>query len=140
MTAAGRTAGLLCTIAFSLLACQAEIGDSCNDNVDCSPDGDRICDLSQPNGYCTVPDCEPGSCPGEGVCVRFWDGPHTRSWCMRECDGDGDCRSKYYCAAGFSEVAEIIDPRSTDKGFCIERSDAEQDAEEDEETVEETVD
>ena len=111
-------AASLCAL---FLACQAEVGDSCNDNVDCSPDGDRICDLSQPGGYCTIPDCEPDSCPGEAVCVRFWDGAHTRAWCMRECNSDGDCRSKYYCAAGFSEVAEIIDEKlRKDKGFCIE--------------------
>jgi hypothetical protein len=107
-------------LCLSALACQAKIGDGCNDNVDCSPDGDRICDLSQPGGYCTIPDCEPDSCPSEGVCVRFWDGPHTRAWCMKECDSNGDCRNKYYCAAGFSEVAEIIDEKVQDKGFCIE--------------------
>jgi len=131
---------LLGFICLALPACQAKIGDSCDNNVDCSPDGDRICDLSQPGGYCTIPDCAPDTCPGEAVCVQFWDGPHTRSWCMKECGSDGGCRGKYYCAAGFSEVAEIIDSNPGDSGFCIERPGEEQDAGEEEDVpAEDTV-
>ena len=113
--------------------CSANIGDSCDDNVDCSPDGDRICDLSQPGGYCTVPDCQPGSCPGEAVCVMFWEGAHTRTWCLLECSSDGACRGDYYCAPGRSEVSEIIDDVDEDTGYCIESLEETEDAGEDEE-------
>ena len=34
--------------------------------------GDRFCDTSPLNGYCTKEDCGPTSCPSEAVCIRFF--------------------------------------------------------------------
>ncbi len=56
------------------------MGDSCATNADCSPLGDRFCDVSAPGGYCTVEGCDirlvngttTDTCPSEAVCVRFF--------------------------------------------------------------------
>ena len=58
-------AGLLAALALAgASGCAAEIGDSCQTNVECSPNGDRICDTAQAGGYCTVQGCSAGGCPG----------------------------------------------------------------------------
>ena len=43
--------------------CQPKIGDACNTSTDCSTQGDRLCDTTQPGGYCTIFNCEPNTCP-----------------------------------------------------------------------------
>jgi hypothetical protein len=58
---------LLCALA----ACGHSIGDACNTNVDCSPAGDRFCDVSSTNGYCSIDGCDVDTCPTEAVCIRF---------------------------------------------------------------------
>ena len=63
---------------FPLLAvlfvagCGAKIGDSCRSNIDCSPLGNRFCDVAPLNGYCTQEECNSTSCPSEAVCIRFF--------------------------------------------------------------------
>ena len=59
-------------LVLALAACGRSIGDDCETNVQCSPQGDRQCDLSQPGGYCTVEGCDRTSCPDNAVCVRFF--------------------------------------------------------------------
>jgi hypothetical protein len=66
----GRTLGLAAVLAFA--ACGRNIGDNCTTNPDCSPNGDRTCDLSQPGGYCTIEGCDQTSCPDNSACVRFF--------------------------------------------------------------------
>src|SRR5258705_13828561 len=57
-------------IAASLaVGCSPKIGDKCSVSTDCSVQGDRLCDPTQPGGYCTVFNCEPDRCPDESVCV-----------------------------------------------------------------------
>ena len=52
--------------------CAPQIGDECETSVDCSQGGERLCDITQPGGYCTVFNCEPNSCPeDESLCVQF---------------------------------------------------------------------
>lgn len=55
-----------------LAGCGHSIGDPCQTNVDCSPTGDRFCDTSALNGYCTQENCGADSCPGDSVCIRFF--------------------------------------------------------------------
>lgn len=88
----------LCVL-VSVSACAPELGDGCERTQQCSVNLDRTCDLSQPGGYCTVPDCEADTCPEDGRCIRFQpDEPRlARSWCMAECERSGDCRDKYVC-------------------------------------------
>ncbi len=95
----------------SLLGCQPSIGDECQTSADCGASGDRLCDITQPGGYCTVFNCEPGTCPEEATCVLFSatpstvDGceessassPYQRSFCVKLCESEEDCRGRYSC-------------------------------------------
>src|ERR1051325_10082857 len=52
--------------------CKPKIGDDCKISTDCSAAGDRLCDITAPGGYCTMFNCEPGTCPDdESLCVEF---------------------------------------------------------------------
>jgi hypothetical protein len=93
-----------------LSGCTPKIGNKCTLSTDCSQLGDRLCDTNQPEGYCTVFNCEPDNCP-DSICVAFDptldpacktadDGKwprFERTFCMRPCDSDGDCRDQYQC-------------------------------------------
>ncbi len=101
---------------FWAAACTKEIGDGCTTSSECATeDANRIC-ITQllegfPGGYCTIFNCEPNSCPSESVCIGFRTslanaeqcegGSEStrlqRSYCMRTCSSDGDCRSGYAC-------------------------------------------
>jgi hypothetical protein len=94
-------------LALVSAACRPEIGDPCEVSTDCSPTGERLCDITQkPGGYCTVFNCEPDECPEEAVCVKFGDavsvvegcddplgsGPYARTYCLKKCGENNDCR------------------------------------------------
>jgi hypothetical protein len=96
-----------------LAACTPEIGDKCNASTDCSTRGDRLCDTSQPGGYCTILNCRGGSCADDAICVLFgsavpgcgyddrsgtFGSRIARSFCMAQCGSNGDCREGYVCA------------------------------------------
>lgn len=121
------------------VACAPTLGDGCTTNVDCSVNGDRFCDRAQPGGYCTIANCEPGSCGEEGICVRFKpDEPRLSStWCMAKCDQTGDCdRDRYVCRnsaelnnpenpdepppEGTPRVAEVLEGKAN-RSFCVVR-------------------
>jgi len=101
----------LLAFAVVLAGCQPGIGDECETSVDCSSSGDRLCDITQPGGYCTIFNCEPGDCPEDSVCVLFsanrssvagcqdpeGASPFQRSFCVKTCGSDDDCRSDYAC-------------------------------------------
>jgi len=94
-------------------ACGAEIGDECETSIDCSPDGDRICDPTLPGGYCTVEGCDEGTCPDDSVCVRFFPVNALVHTCEPGCvDGcplvDEVCLSDGFCA-----------PRASERRFCM---------------------
>jgi hypothetical protein len=103
--------GLAVLLTLSM-GCQRRIGEACRTNQECSGETQRICDVSQPGGYCTVLNCTPTSCPnGESVCVTFGSAisplpacqngskpsPYARSLCMRFCERNEDCRVGYEC-------------------------------------------
>ncbi len=114
--------------------CAPVIGDSCSTSVNCSVNGDRICDNAQPNGYCTIQGCEADTCPDNGVCVRFRPTPSrlAQAWCMKVCEQDSDCREQdgYSCVSaedlGNFEVepgndlpiATTIDVDQPNRTFC----------------------
>jgi hypothetical protein len=95
--------------ALSAIGCTPKIGDDCSTSTDCSLCGDRLCDSTQPGGYCTVFNCEPDTCPDEAQCVAFnseldpvcesvgGSSRFQRTFCMKRCGGDGDCRNGYVC-------------------------------------------
>ncbi|MGD8316308.1 MAG: hypothetical protein PVH21_08265 [Myxococcales bacterium] len=93
-----RRAIVLVLAGLAAAGCQQRIGDSCRSSTDCSPTGERQCDLAQPGGYCTVFSCDPDTCP-QGACVewRFIPSRTAETWCMKTCTEDGNCRTDYSC-------------------------------------------
>jgi hypothetical protein len=95
----------------ALAGCSPKIGDSCTVSTDCSATGDRLCDITEPGGYCTIFNCEPDGCPDDAECINFGtqlsavqgcsasqdNSPYQRSFCMASCKSDGDCRGGYNC-------------------------------------------
>jgi hypothetical protein len=135
-------------LVVGLWGCTPEIGDSCNTSVDCSPAGDRLCDTTQPGGYCTIYNCEDttddeadaaqGACPEEAACVVYaptpsarceepeGDAPYQRTFCMLRCENDTDCRTEdgYHCidvaAAGtYQWHAIVIHPEGSNPNELI---------------------
>ena len=127
-----RAVGLL-GIVWSALACQPGIGDSCTSALRCSTAGSRLCDQTQPGGYCTIEGCDVGTCPDEAVCVKFWpkvsrEGDADRlgtNFCMLKCDERSDCRDGdgYDCLSertfGAGDEAEVLG--SHNQRFCAVR-------------------
>ena len=109
-------AALLATTA----ACDEEIGDECSLSSDCSPQGDRICDVSSPGGYCTIIGCDYGTCPDEAVCVRFYsvsDSDRTCDARMEDiADGVDDCTADELCTLTGTCV-----PRTAEIRFCMRK-------------------
>ncbi len=99
-----------CALALLAFGCTPKIGDECTVSTNCSAAGDRLCDITQPGGYCTIFNCEPGTCPADSVCINFGtslssvdmctpsqgNSPYQRSFCMATCASDGDCRGGQY--------------------------------------------
>jgi hypothetical protein len=124
-------------LGLSLLACQPKIGDECVTDIDCSQAGDRLCDTTQPSGYCTQVDCDPTSCPEkEAICIAFNDSvssigacntqgqtsPYRRSFCMALCKDGSDCRPGYSCMDMTRDNpwnAEIIDSDPKRNTVCV---------------------
>ena len=129
-----RFAALLLAAACLSGACQRGIGDACDTALRCSTSGTRVCDLTQPKGYCTLPGCDVGTCPSESVCVRFWprvERPEDAdrlgmNYCMRKCDERSDCRDDegYDClsAAQFGAGQESRVLGDAKQRFCAVRS------------------
>ena len=87
---------LLFATVVMFAGCAAMVGDTCTVDADCGQG--LTCDISMPDGYCTLSDCDLSVCPDEGVCIVFDD---DTSYCMLPCSGDGDCRSGYLCVTDF---------------------------------------
>jgi hypothetical protein len=97
---------LLLASVLPLLAsvgCAPKIGNICSNALDCSAQGSRLCDRTQPGGYCTIAMCEEGTCPAEAVCVKFRPQQErlALTYCMRKCSDNSDCRHSegYRCTA-----------------------------------------
>ena len=93
-----------------LSGCTPSIGDKCVLSTDCSIRGDRLCDTSQPGGYCTIFNCAGNACPDHAACVLFhanvqgcaYDDRSPsrtgRTFCLATCGSNSDCRDGYVCA------------------------------------------
>ena len=105
-----------------LPACGSEIGDSCLSSTDCSTTGDRTCDTSQRDGYCTVLGCDYDTCPEESVCVRFVVGSFANKPCdpgtedLPSSDGTDDCSFDELCTLG-----GLCVPRSAEARYCMRK-------------------
>jgi hypothetical protein len=119
--------------AMALLGCQPSIGDHCVQSTDCSPTGDRLCDTSQPNGYCTIFNCRPNACPGEAACVATnisvlgcpYDDRHapsrtSRQLCLKKCQQDTDCRTDegYKCIDPATYGVQVLDTDQSEQ-VCL---------------------
>jgi hypothetical protein len=108
---------------FALLpACKDKIGDPCRRAFDCSPRGERQCDLSNSpfdnkrEGECIIENCSLGSCPKEGICVKVYSSKFLSVACdpeledvsedpdqpalgiVDDCDPDEVCLPEGLCA------------------------------------------
>jgi hypothetical protein len=121
------------------LACDADIGDGCEIDVDCSPNMDRACDTSQPGGYCLVIGCGPDECPGGAVCVEFTtpcpedmdpdkcqliEPNRGRTYCIKHCRKNSHCRKKYDCEEPEAFSAAIIDFETSKTKVCVPQPDS----------------
>ncbi len=66
--------------------CGKQIGDDCQVASDCNPNGTRICDLSQPGGYCTILGCDETTCPSEATCIRYFPVQYLTKACNPYCE------------------------------------------------------
>jgi hypothetical protein len=73
-------------VGLSAVSCGRKIGDNCQTAADCNPNGGRICDLSQPGGYCTILGCNETSCPSEATCVRYFPVQYLTKPCNPFCE------------------------------------------------------
>jgi hypothetical protein len=131
-------------ISLMFTACNEEIGDSCSNDPECSPNMERNCDQGQPGGYCLIIGCSSDECPSEAVCVEFItpcpegedyydpDAGATdkcnliepnrgRTYCLRHCDYDSDCRGAYQCMFPEDLEAAVIDFYNSDAKICVPR-------------------
>ncbi|HEV8320386.1 MAG TPA: hypothetical protein VG389_02145 [Myxococcota bacterium] len=106
--------------------CPERIGGKCDNSLDCSSERTRLCDISQPGGYCLIPGCEAGGsvCPHEASCVAFRD--TAESFCLRACERDAQCRDGYVCCVPEADAGIAIlplpdggVPANGDPGYCI---------------------
>ena len=107
-------------VALAALAvgCGKEIGDACIASSDCSPNGDRQCDLSQHEGYCTVEGCDYATCPEEAACIRFFTGQFEN----RECQSNLDCSLDELC-----NLTNHCVPRNAEERYCMKTCDSDDD-------------
>jgi hypothetical protein len=121
---------LLLGLALLALGCKPDIGDKCTTSTDCSIAGERLCDLTQPGGYCTIFNCEPNLCPEKSVCVAFGERTCSvqavtlrfrRTFCMKSCDKDSDCRNgdNYHCVDIANDTSRrVVDTNPESNRVC----------------------
>lgn len=124
LLAAGAEPFLMGLLLVCAIACTRQVGDACTTNVDCSPLGDRFCDLSSPEGYCTVEGCDSLSCPSGSVCVAFFSLQRGTPVCSPGRDPRPDCTGGSDCCKpgtpGCCRLGErcLCDDAGCAKSFC----------------------
>lgn len=116
---------LVCAVL--LVGCGDEIGDECIVSSDCSPSGDRQCDVSSKGGYCTIQGCDFNTCPEEATCVRFFTGNFNNKDCDHELE---DVPGSPVDACGFDELCSLNNKcvaRSSEIRFCMRKCEAQDD-------------
>lgn len=96
-------------VSLVCFGCSKKIGDPCTLSADCGIQNNRQCDTAQLGGYCTQIGCTADGCPKEAACFLFqprlsgcaYDDREpartSRSFCMRSCRSDSNCRNGYVC-------------------------------------------
>lgn len=100
--------------AILAVGCGREIGDSCRTSIDCTTEQEteRLCDISQPGGYCTIEGCDDRSCPDDSVCIRFFPQLYLSKPCSMGCANDEVCLPSPTGGDG------LCAPRRTERRFC----------------------
>jgi hypothetical protein len=101
---------------LALFACTRKIGDACKNSIDCSQESDRTCDISQPEGYCTIEGCDERSCPSGSACVRFF----PRLFIDKPCNMSeipGVCTPDQVCVPDIS--GSSCAPRTSERRYCV---------------------
>jgi len=113
-----------CVLVVLLIGCGKEIGDKCVIGADCDPNGQRQCDTSSKEGYCTVQGCDYNTCPDEAACIRFFTGSFTNRPCDPESEDNGTdtCSPDELCS-----FAGHCVPRSSEIRFCMRKCDSDGD-------------
>jgi hypothetical protein len=83
---AATTMVLMLTLAMGAASCGKKIGDDCQTAADCDPNGGRICDMSQPGGYCTILGCDETTCPSDAACIRYFPVQYLTKPCNPYCE------------------------------------------------------
>jgi hypothetical protein len=130
----GRLLLVTSTLAMLVGACSHEIGDSCKVAADCDPNGTRVCDLSQPGGYCTMVGCDEKSCPSSSVCIRYFPeklivqeapdaggAPDAGHQCRAQCEDINNTPVDAGCPDGGTDDCQA-DEICLDSGTCAKRS------------------
>lgn len=121
---------LLFAVALMVLgACGKEIGDACVIGSDCSPNGDRLCDPSSIDGYCTIQGCDYSTCPDEATCIRFFTGSFSNKTCDPAASADA-CRNNPESCCTVDELCSIAGqcvPRSSEIRYCMRTCDSDSD-------------
>jgi hypothetical protein len=109
------------SIVFVVLAsvaagCGYQIGESCIVDTDCSADGSRVCDETEPSGYCTIIGCDYNTCPESSECVRFYTGAFSNEPCdyQNEDVSDDACSYDEECS-----LANLCVPRAAEIRYCM---------------------
>lgn len=113
-----QTLTIAAVLCLTAVGCGREIGDECVLSTDCSVQGDRICDIASPGGYCTVLGCDYNTCPDESVCIRFFSLAESNIMCdpATEDLSTNDCTADEICTLTGSCM-----PRSAEFRFCMRR-------------------
>jgi hypothetical protein len=111
------------SFAVFVAACSRQVGDACTTNVECSPLGDRFCDLSSPSGYCTVEGCDSTSCPDNSSCVSFFALQRGSASCTYGLVPRSDCRGQDCCEPGSIDCCRLgerclCDTADCKRGYC----------------------
>jgi hypothetical protein len=100
---------VLIALASLAAGCGYQIGQSCVVDTDCSADGSRVCDISEPSGYCTILGCDYNTCPDNSECVRFYTGAFANEPCQYgvsngACSYDEECSLAGQCVPRAAEI------------------------------------
>ena len=110
--------------AVALAGCGDKIGDACQVSSECSSQGDRLCDTTSPDGYCTIVGCDFDTCPEESVCVRFFGVANSNRPCDPQSEdvSTDDCTPDELCS-----LSETCVPRTAETRFCMLRCESQDD-------------
>lgn len=105
-----------------------DVGDPCTSDSQCKGGSEAACIPDEfsdgtpgwPNGYCTILNCDAGTCPSGSECfvVSTSDGG-TVNICLATCNEKGDCNKDYACAdAGACIPACVSDGECPEGDEC----------------------